>query len=57
MNKNIDVLLTTAKITTRNNPWVHLVAQTFSMGYNASMLWYYNYQLVVAQAFGSGYLK
>ena len=56
MNEHIDLLFTTAKIATRNNPWVHLTTQTISMGYNASMIWHYNYQLAMAQAMGPGYL-
>lgn len=52
MNEHIDLLFTTAKIATRNNPWAHLTAQTLSMGYNASMLWHYNYPLAMAQAMG-----
>lgn len=56
MNENIDVLLTTAKVATHNNPWAHLATQTISMGYNASMLWYYNNQLSMAQTMGPGYL-
>ena len=54
MNGHIDVLLTTAKMASRNNPVAHLTAQTVSMGYNVSRLWYYNYQLGMAQAMGPG---
>ena len=57
MNEHIDLLFTTAKISTRNNPVAHLATQAFSMGYNASMLWYYNYQLAMAQAIGSEYMS
>jgi len=57
MNEHIDLLFTTAKIATRNNPWAHLTAQTLSMGYNASMLWHYNYQLAMAQAMGPYYMS
>jgi len=56
MNEHIDVLLTTAKVASRNNPWVHLATPTISMGYNVSMLWHYNYQLAMAQAMGPGYM-
>ena len=56
MNEHIDILLTTSKLATRNYPWAHLATQTVSMGYNASMLWHYNYQLAMAQAMGPGYL-
>ena len=56
MNKHIDIILTTSKLATRNNPWAHLTTQTVSMGYNVSMLWYYNYQLGMAQVMGPGYL-
>ena len=57
MNEHIDVILTTSKLATRNNPVAHLTTQAFSVGYNASMLWNYNYQLATAQAMGSGYLS
>ena len=57
MKENIDIALTTSKMATRNNPWAHLATQAFSMGYNASMLWYYNYQLAMAQAMGVGYMS
>lgn len=56
MNESIDVLLTTAKMATRNNPAAHLATQAVSMGYNASMLWHFNYQLALAQAMDPGYL-
>ena len=54
MNEHIDILLTTAKCATRNDPWAHLVTQSFSMGYNVSMLWGYQYLLAQATAMGSG---
>ncbi len=53
---NIDLILTSSKLVTRNNPYTHLAAQAISMGYNASMLWYSNYQLGMARAMGPGYL-
>lgn len=56
MNEHIDIILTTSKLATRNNPWAHLSVQAISMGYNASMLWHYNYQLAMAQAMGPGYM-
>ena len=56
MNEHVDLLFTTAKIATRNNPWAHYATQAVSMGYNASMLWHYNYQLAMAQAIGPGYM-
>lgn len=56
MNENIDMLLTNAKIASRNNPWAHITTQAISMSYNASMLWYCNYQLAMAQVMGPGYL-
>ena len=56
MNEHIDILLTTAKMATRNNPWAHLTTQAVSMGYNASMLWYYSNQLGMANAINPGYL-
>ena len=57
MNEHIDLIFTTAKIATRNNPRAHLATQAISMGYNASMLWHYNYQLAMAQAMGPGYMS
>ena len=56
MNENIDILLTTAKVASRNNPWAHLATHTLSMGYNVSMIWYYQYQLGLATAMGPGYV-
>ena len=56
MNESIDVLLTNAKMVSRNNTVAHLATQTLSMAYNSSMLWHYNYQLAMAQAMGPGYL-
>ena len=56
MNEHIDILLTSAKIASRNNPWTHFTTQAISMGYNATMLWRYNYQLAMAQAMGPGYM-
>ena len=56
MNESIDILLSSAKIASRNNPCAHLVTNAISMGYNVSMLWHYNYQLAMAQAMGPGYL-
>ena len=54
---DIDLLFTSAKIATRNNPWAHLTTHAFSMGYNTSMLWHYNYQLAMAQTMGPGYMS
>lgn len=56
MNEHIDILLTSAKVVSRNNPWAHLTTQAISMGYNASMLWHYNYQLGMAPVMGSSYM-
>ena len=57
MNEHIDILLTSSKLATRNNPVAHLTAQIVSMGYNATMLWHYNYQLAMAQTMGPGYMS
>ena len=54
MNEHIDILFTTAKYATRNDPWAHFTTQAFSMGYNMSALWHYNYQLAMAQTMGPG---
>lgn len=56
MNENVDILLTTAKVASRNNPWAHLATHTLSMGYNVSMIWHYQYQLGLVNAMGPGYL-
>ena len=57
MNEHIDILLTSAKIASRNNPWANLATHSISMAYNASMLWHYNYQLAMAQTMGPGYMS
>ena len=54
MNENVDIALTVAKCATWDNPWAHLATHALSMGYNASMLWHYNYQLALARAMGLG---
>ena len=56
MNEYIDVLLTTSKHESRNNPWTNLATHTVSMAYNMSILWHYNYQLGMANTTGPGYL-
>ena len=56
MNDNSDILLTTAKTASQDNPWAHLATQAISMGYDLSKLWYCNYQLGMAQAMGPGYM-
>ena len=57
MNEHIDILFTTVKCATRNNPWAHLTTKAFSMGSNTSMLWHYNYHLAMAQTMGQGYIS
>lgn len=57
MNEHIDILLTTAKLATRNNQAAHLATHAISMSYNATMLWHYNYQLAMSQAMGPGYMS
>ena len=57
MYENLDILLTTAKVASRNNPWAHLATHTISMSYNLSMLWHYQYQLNLANAQGFGCLS
>lgn len=56
MNEHIDIILTASKLATRNNPWSHLATHAVSMGYNVSMLWYYNNQQLLAQSQGPGYM-
>ena len=50
MNERIDILLTSAKIASRNNPWANLATHSISMAYNISMIGRYGYQLVEARA-------
>lgn len=56
MNEHIDILLTTAKVASRNNQWASLATHTISMSYNVSMLWHYQYELGLASAMGPNYL-
>lgn len=56
MNEHIDILLTTAKVASRNNQWASLAAHTISMSYNISMIWHYQYQLGFASAMGPNYM-
>ena len=56
LNENIDILLATAKMASRNNHWTHLAAHTISMSYNVSMIWHYQYQRGLANEMGPGYL-
>ena len=56
MNEHIDIILTTAKMASRNNQWASLATHTISMSYNVSMIWHYQYQLGLASAMGPNYL-
>jgi hypothetical protein len=56
MNEHIDILLTTAKVASRNNQWASLATHTISMGYNVSMLWHYQYELGLASAMGPSFM-
>ena len=56
MDERNDILMSSAQTASRNNPWGHLATQALSVGNNVSMLWYYNYQLGMAKAMGSGYM-
>ena len=49
MNEHIDLLLTSAKVSTRNNPWTSLATHAVSSAYNISMIGYYRYQLGLAK--------
>ena len=49
MNEHIDILITSAKIACRNNPWANLATHSISMAYNISMIGRYGYQLGVAR--------
>ena len=57
MNENKDVVITTANNASQNNPWANLVTHTVAMVKNVSLLWFYNYQLGMANAMGPGYLS
>lgn len=56
MNEHIDILLTSAKIASRNNPWANLATHSISMAYNISMIGRYGYQLGVART-DNGYVS
>ena len=56
MNEHIDILLTTAKVASRNNQWASLATHTISMSYNVSMIWHDQYQLGLASAMGPSYM-
>lgn len=58
MNERIDILLTSAKVASRNNPWASLATHAISMAYNIyniSMIGQYGYQLQAAKATNYGY--
>lgn len=50
MNESIDIILTTAKVASRNNSCAHLATHSISMEYNLSMVGYYSYQLEMLYA-------
>ena len=56
MNEHFDILLTSAKIASRNNPWANLATHSISMVYNISMIGRYGYQLGIVRA-DNGYVS
>ena len=50
MNEHIDVLLTSAKLATRNNPGASLAMHAASSGYNIAMIGRYCYELSLVKA-------
>lgn len=38
MNEHIDILLTSAKLASRNNPWADIAMHAISSGYNVAMM-------------------
>ena len=49
MNEQIDILFTSAKLASKNNPWANMAIHSISMAYNISMIGQYGYQLGVAR--------
>ena len=50
MNEHIDVLLTSAKLATRENPWASIATHAISSGYNVAMIGKYSYELGLVKA-------
>ena len=50
MNEQIDLLLTSAKLVTRGNPWPSIATRAISSGYNAAMIGKYRYELSLVKA-------
>ena len=50
MNEHIDVLLTSAKLATRESSWASIATHAISSGYNAAMIGKYRYELGLVKA-------
>ena len=50
MNEHIDLLLTSAKLATRETPWASIATHAISSGYNAVMIGKYRYELGLVKA-------
>ena len=55
MNEQVDILLTSAKLASRNNPWANIATHAVSSGYNAAMIGRYRYELGLVKAGVSSY--
>lgn len=55
MKEHTDILLTSAKAVSGNNPWASITTHAISMTYNISMIGQYGYQLQIARATNYGY--
>lgn len=55
MNEHVDILLTSAKLVSRNNLWANIATHAVSSGYNAAMIGRYRYELGLVKAGASSY--
>lgn len=55
MNEHVDILLTSAKLVSRNNLWANIATHAISSGYNAAMIGRYRYELGLVKAGVSSY--
>ena len=57
MNEHIDILFTTAKCATRNDPWAHWATHSISTIYNVALIGHYRYQLGMMSNTGNAYVN
>ena len=50
MNEHVDILLTSAKLASRENPWASIATHAISSGYNAAMIGKNRYELGLVKA-------